>query len=140
MRGSGVTPLEWLTDRDLTTKWRTYGQLPDDYLLLDLGRYETVSAIRMPLTYPHREFPRFLQLKARNEEGRFQNVEYRTDFDTKWQLCRALIENPSQSAFTLRIEPQRARFLRFLVGGRRYDYALPDWALPELHIYRSCEP
>ncbi len=140
MRGSGVTPLEWVTDRDLTTKWRTYGQLPDDFLLLDLGRYETVAAIRMPLTYPHREFPRFLQLKARDEEGRFQNVEYRMDFDTKWQLCQALIENPSQSDFMLRIEPQRARFLRFLVGGRRYDYALPDWALPELHIYRSCEP
>ena len=41
---------------------------------------------------------------------------------------------------TLRFAPIRARRLRFWIReGQEFDYALPDWSLSELYIYRRCD-
>ena len=72
---------------------------------------------------------------------RFTRVVYRDDLATQWELVHALVEDPSEAAITLRFEPVRARRLRFWVReGKGFDYALPDWMLPELYVYRACEP
>ena len=67
LTGDAATPYEWAIDRDRDTKWRTDGQLPGMKLEVDLGREETIAAVRLTLGYPHDNFPRDLTLKARRE-------------------------------------------------------------------------
>ncbi len=141
LHGEAETPHEWAIDRDPETKWRTKEQLPGLKLEVDLGREETIGAIRIEIAYPHDKFPRDLTLKTKtdNSGSEFERVEIREDLATKWELVQALIEQPSQAAFTLRFEPTRARRIRFWVReGKPWDYSLPDWTMPELHIYRAC--
>lgn len=136
-----VTPLAWAVDRDPRTKWRTDRQLPGWKLQLDLGREETIGAVRLGLGYPYDGFPRDLTLKVRRPGERFTRVVHRDDLATKWELVHALVDNPSEAAITLRFEPVRARRLRFWIReGKGFDYALPDWTLPELYVYRACVP
>jgi hypothetical protein len=91
LRGDSKSPIEWVIDRNPETKWRTDGQLPGLKLEIDLGREETLAAVRLELGYPHDQFPRDLTLKVRTEGGdAFERVEHRDDSATKWELVRAL--------------------------------------------------
>ena len=138
--GEGETPVQWAIDRDPRTTWRSPRQLPGIALELDLGREETVSAIRLQIAHPYDEFPRDLTLKAwSSEPGRFERVFYRDDLDTKLEVLDALLDRPKDAAFTLRFPPVTTRRIRFWVReGKEFDYTLPPWTLPELHVYRSC--
>ncbi len=109
-------------------------------LEIDLGREETLSAVRLELAYPHDQFPRDLTLKVRTEGGAgFERIEHRDDRATKWELVEALVEEPSSAAVVLRFPPTKARCLRFWIReGKEWDFSLPDWSLPELHLYREC--
>ena len=141
LSGEAETPHAWALDRDPATVWRTKDrQLPGWKLQVDLGSEEVVSAVRLKVGYPHDEFPRDLTLKARVPGARFERVFFREDLETKWELASALVDDPAEAAMTLRFEPTRARRLRFWVRERKsFDYTLPNWSLPELHIYRRCE-
>jgi len=139
LEGSGTTPVEWAIDRNPETKYRTRRQLPGDHLTVGLGRREQVAAARLALAYPYGEFPHHLVVRARSA-GPWATLPYRDDLPAKLQVLRALIETPAQAAFVLRFSPQQLGQLRFRVGGNRYDYSLPDWSLPEIFLYRSCEP
>jgi hypothetical protein len=79
-------------------------------------------------------------LKIRTEGGQgFERVDHRDDLATRWELVQALVEEPSKAAVVLRFAPTRARTLRFWIReGKSWDYSLPDWSLPELHLYRDC--
>ena len=140
LRGDSPSPVEWVVDRNPETKWRTDGQLPGLKLEVDLGREETLSAVGLELGYPHDQFPRDLTLKVRSEGGEgFERVEHRDDSATKWELVEALVEEPSKASVTLRFPRTKARYLRFWIReGKEWDYSLPDWSLPELHLYREC--
>ena len=140
LRGDSKSPVEWVVDRNPETKWRTDGQLPGLKLEIDLGREETLAAVGLDLGYPHDQFPRDLTLKVRTEGGNgFERVEPRHDRATKWELVRALVEGPSSASVTLRFPQTKARHLRFWIReGKEWDYSLPDWSLPELHLYRAC--
>ncbi len=140
LRGDSEDPVEWVVDRNPETKWRTGGQLPGLKLEIDLGREETLAAVRLELGYPHDQFPRDLTLKVRTEGGNgFERVEHRDDRATKWELARSLVEEPSTAAVTLRFPQTKARHLRFWIReGKEWDYSLPDWSLPELRLYREC--
>ena len=51
-----------------------------------------------------------------------------------------LVDAPNEAAVTLRFAPIRAERLRFWIReGKSFDYALPDWSMPELFVYRRCE-
>jgi hypothetical protein len=142
LSGDSETPVEWAVDRDRETRWRTEGQLPSMKLEIDLGREETLSAVRVELAYPHDQFPRDLTLKARGEGGSgFDRIEHQDDAATKWEVVEALVEEPSKVSLTLRFPPTKARVLRFWIReGKEWDYALPDWSLPEVRLYRECAP
>jgi hypothetical protein len=142
LRGDSRTPVEWAVDRNPETKWRTDGQLPGLKLEIDLGREETLAAVGLELGYPHDQFPRDLTLKVRSEGGNgFERVEHRDDPATKWELVRSLVEEPSSAAVILRFPKTKARHVRFWIReGKEWDYSLPDWSLPELHLYRECAP
>ncbi len=140
LRGDSKDPAEWIVDRNRETKWRTDGQLPGMKLEIDLGREETLSAVRLELAYPHDQFPRDLTLKARTEGGAgFDRIEHRNDRMTKWDLVEALVEGPASAAIVLRFPPTKARVLRFWIQeGKEWDFSLPSWSLPELRLYREC--
>jgi hypothetical protein len=140
LRGQSENPAEWVVDRDRETRWRTEGQLPGMKLEIDLGREETLSAVRVELAYPHDQFPRDLTLKVRSEGGTgFERIEHREDQATKWEVVEALVEEPSKAALTLRFPETKARVLRFWIReGKEWDFALPDWSLPEVRLYREC--
>jgi hypothetical protein len=140
LRGESEDPVEWVVDRDRETKWRVAGQLPGMKLEIDLGREETLSAVRIDIAYPHDQFPRDLTIKARGEGG-FERVVHRDDAATKWELVRSLVEAPEEAAIVLRFPETKTRVLRFWVReGKQWDYALPDWSLPGLRIYGRCDP
>ena len=139
LKGSGEVPESLAIDRNPETAWKTDGQLPDDYLLIDLGREETVAAARLTFGYPYNEFPRHLVLRSRVKGEPFETVRYRDDLSTKLEVLKSLRRRPLDVAITLRFEPRRARRLRMRVGGREYDFSLPDWQLRELFLYKSCE-
>ena len=139
MHGSGMGSLSTIVDRDPETLWRTNGQIPGHYLLVDLGREETLSAIRLSFGYPYNEFPRFPLVRVQRQDEPFATVPYRTDMATKLEVLETLLERPADAAIILRFEPQRVRRLRLWVGGREFDYSLPNWQLRELFLYRSCE-
>ncbi len=140
--GDSESPVEWIVDRNPETRWRTEGQLPGMKLEIDLGREETLSAVRVELAYPHDQFPRDLTLKVRGDGGSgFERIEHRDDGATKWEVVESLVEEPSKAALTLRFPPTKARVLRFWIReGKEWDYALPDWSLPEVRLYRECAP
>jgi hypothetical protein len=140
LRADGESPIEWVVDRNPETKWRTLGQLPGMKLEVDLGREETLSAVRLEIGYPHDQFPRDLTLKVRTDGGNgFERVDSRSDRATKWELVETLVEEPSRAAVTLRFPPTKARTLRFWIReGKEWDFSLPDWSLPELRLYREC--
>jgi hypothetical protein len=139
LSGDGATPPEWAIDRDPTTAFRTRGQLPGLKLQVDLGRVETVSAVRLSLGHPYDQFPRDLTLKASEGVEPFKRVDYEDDVATRWEVVRSLIDDAPHAAITLRFPSIEAERLRFWVReGKSFDYALPDWNLPELHLYRSC--
>jgi hypothetical protein len=140
LRGDSESPVEWLVDRDRETKWRTYGQLPGMKLEVDLGREESLAAVRLEIAHPYDQFPRDLTLKVRTEGGAgFDRVPYREDRSTKWELVQALVDEPARAALVLRFPPTRARTLRFWIReGKNWDYSLPDWSLPEIRLYREC--
>ena len=139
LKGSGEVPESLAIDRDSETAWKTDGQLPDDYLLIDLGREETVAAAKLTFGYPYNEFPRHLVLRSGVEGEPFETVRYRDDLPTKFEMLESLRRKPQDAAITLRFEPRQARRLRMRVGGQEYDYSLPDWQLRELFLYKSCE-
>jgi hypothetical protein len=138
--GQGATPASWAIDRDPSTKWRSKGQLPGIMLELDLGREETMSAVRIDIAHPYDGFPRDLTLKVWSKaSGRFERVVHRDDLATKLEVLDALLDRPLEAGMTLRFPSVRARRIRFWVReGKDFDYALPDWSLPELYVYRSC--
>ena len=138
--GQGAVPARWAIDRDRHTKWRSPRQLPGIQLELDLGREETVAAIRFPIAHPYDEFPRDLTLKAwSSESGRFERILHRDDLATRLEVLDDLLDHPAEAAFTLRFPAVRTRRIRFWVReGKEFDYALPNWSLPELYVYRSC--
>ena len=140
IHGEGETPVHWMVDRDRRTRWRSDRQLPGIKLEVDLGREETVAAIRVAIAHPYDEFPRDLTIKVSSgERGRFRRVFHRDDLATKLEVIDALVERPQEAALTLRFPAVRARRIRFWIRERkRFDYSLPDWSLPELYIYRSC--
>jgi Dolichyl-phosphate-mannose-protein mannosyltransferase len=140
---SAETPATWVIDRKPETKWHTSGQLPGWKLEVDLGREERIGAVRLDLAYPYDHFPRDLTLKVKSEGGEsgFTRLPFREDLATKWELVEALLDDTSRAAVTLRFDPTRVRSLRFWIReGKKWDYSLPDWSMPELHIYRSCRP
>lgn len=142
LRGDAKTPHGWAIDRNPETKWSTDRQLPSMKLEVDLGHEETIAAIQITLGYPHDNFPRDLTLKARPDGPgeRFERVPHRNDLATKWAVVDALLNHPDDAAVTLRFHPIRARFLRFWIRERKsFDYTLPDWTMPELYVYRSCD-
>jgi hypothetical protein len=140
MKGDSGDPVEWIADRNRATKWHTEGQLPGMKLEVDLGRDETLAAVRLELAYPHEQFPRDLTLKVRADDGSgFERIPHRDDQATKWELVRSLVEEPSRAAVILRFPPTTARTLRFWIReGKEWDFSLPDWSLPELYLYRGC--
>jgi hypothetical protein len=111
-------------------------------LEIDLGREETLSAVRLELAYPHEEFPRDLTLKVRTEGGPgFERVTHRDDLAAKWELVNSLVEDPANAAVVLRFPPTKARTLRFWIReGKVWDFSLPSWSLPEVFLYRRCVP
>ena len=140
LRGSGTARVEWAIDRDPETKWETNRQIPGDTLTLNLGRAQRVAAVRLTLGFPYERFPRHLVVRARSGDGPWQPFPYREDLATNLELLRTLLEKPREAGFVLRFPPQHLDQLRFRVGGQSYDYALPGWSLPEIFVYRSCEP
>ena len=140
LKGSGTTPVDLAIDRDPESRWKTDRQLPGDNLTLDLGQPEQVAAVRLALSYPYGQFPRHLVVRGRSGGGRWRTLPYRNDLPAKLEVLRNLIDRPSQAALVLRFTPQQVGQLRFKVGGHRYDYSLPDWSLPEIFVYRTCEP
>lgn len=140
LEGDGVTPLEWAVDRNPATKWKTHGQLPGIKLEVDLGREETISAVRLAMGHPFDQFPRDVTLKVSSgERGAFDRVEHREDLATKLEVVDTLLQQPADAAITLRFPPVQARRLRVWIReGKEFDYSLPDWSLPEMYLYRSC--
>jgi hypothetical protein len=140
LRADSKDPVEWIVDRNRATKWHTDGQLPGMKLEIDLGREETLAAVRLELAYPHEQFPRDLTLKVRSaERPGFERLPHRDDEATKWELVRALVEEPGRAAVILRFPPTTARTLRFWIReGKKWDFSLPDWSVPELYLYRAC--
>jgi hypothetical protein len=142
LKGDSKDPVEWIVDRNRETRWSTEGQLPGMKLEIDLGREETLSAVRLELAYPHEEFPRDLTLKVRTEGGPgFERVTHRDDLAAKWELVNSLVEDPANAAVVLRFPPTKARTLRFWIReGKVWDFSLPSWSLPEVFLYRRCVP
>ena len=140
LSGDSKTPVKWAIDRDVSTQWSTQGQLPGIKLEVDLGQEETISAVKLTLGFPQDNFPRDLTLKVSRPGESFKPVNYQNDIATKWELVDTLVNNPQQSAITLRFNKVQARRLRFWIReGKSFDYGLPDWSMPELHIYRDCK-
>lgn len=142
LSSDATVAVEWAIDRDPETKWSTERQLPGMKLEVDLGREQTIAAIRLTLGYPHDNFPRDLTLKVRRDGAgqRFERIDHRDDLATRWELVDALLNHPADAAVTLRFDPVPARRLRFWIReGKSFDYTLPDWTLPELHVYRRCD-
>jgi hypothetical protein len=120
------------------TKWRKRAPEREDYFEIDLGKDETVSAVRIPLSYPFDEFPRNLILRGRDETGPARRIRFREDLDTKIELVRDLIDEPSQASLTLRFPPTRTRWLRLILRLPEPDLTLPDWAMSEVQVFRAC--
>jgi len=140
IEGSGDNDPAKAIDGDPRTKWRKRAPAREDYLRVDLGREEIVSAIRLPFSYPYDEFPRYLVLRGRDETGPGRRIRFRQDLSTKLELINELINDPSRAALTLRFPPTRVRWLRLLLRNPVKDLTLPDWSVSEIHVYRSCEP
>ncbi|MGH9332804.1 MAG: hypothetical protein ACRD21_03530, partial [Vicinamibacteria bacterium] len=142
LEGEGSAPLSFAIDRDPATKWKSEGQLPGIKIEIDFGREETVSVVRFAIGHPYDEFPRDVTLKVSSAEGApFERIFHRDDLATRLEVVDALIDAPREAAITLRFDPVKARRLRvWLREGKGFDYALPDWSLPELFLYRSCRP
>ena len=140
IHGNGQNDPSLAIDGERSTAWRSEGQLPGIALELDLGREETVAAVEIAIAYPYDGFPRDLTLKMRSPEtARYERVFFRDDVATKLEVVDALIDRPEDAAMVLRFEPVRTRRIRFWIReGKEFDYALPDWSLPELTLYRAC--
>jgi hypothetical protein len=117
-----------LVDDDLVSRWDTGPQEPGEWLQIDLGNVQTVSAVELSLGQYLRDYPRVLVVEGSIDGEAWAPLTTRRGAPLAFQ---AAVDSPRVLALDVRFEPARVRHLRLTQTG--FDDTF-YWSVAELRI------
>jgi hypothetical protein len=114
-------------DGRIDTDWVDHPQHPDQWLLVELGRPETVGGISLAIEEHSTDFPRHLVIELSGDGQGFVRV---WDGNAAPLVFLAAVREPRRGWLRVGFPQQRARYVRI----RQTAHATIGWRVPELEI------